>query len=154
MMRYAAGMRYIFLVAIVWLGVFRSISVRADDGAPSVGNGALRIEFDAHRGAMRQVTDVVRQRALLIGGGAPQGLWTLVLMDGTAVGPEQAASFQWEGGAERSRELTLRWSGFGVGGAPDLAVTARVAVGQTAVAGETVIAEFGGGAATPLVRIA
>ena len=32
--------------------------------------------------------------------------------------------------------------------------TARVAVGQTAVAGETVIAEFGGGAATPLVRIA
>ena len=33
-------------------------------------------------------------------------------------------------------------------------VTARVAVGQTAVAGETVIAEFGGGAATPLVRIA
>ena len=30
---------------------------------------------------------------------------------------------------------------------------ARVAVGQTAVAGETVIAEFGGSAATPLVRI-
>jgi phosphatidylserine decarboxylase len=29
----------------------------------------------------------------------------------------------------------------------------RVAVGQTAVAGETVIAEFGGSAATPLVRI-
>lgn len=32
--------------------------------------------------------------------------------------------------------------------------TARVSVGQTAVAGETVIAEFGGTAATPLVRIA
>ena len=32
-------------------------------------------------------------------------------------------------------------------------VDARVAVGQTAVAGETVIAEFGGPAATPLVRI-
>jgi phosphatidylserine decarboxylase len=32
-------------------------------------------------------------------------------------------------------------------------VTARVAVGQTAVAGETVIAEFGGPAASPLVRI-
>src|SRR5262245_531254 len=31
--------------------------------------------------------------------------------------------------------------------------TPRVAVGQTAVAGETVIAEFGGAAATPLVRI-
>ncbi|MEW9836292.1 phosphatidylserine decarboxylase [Mesorhizobium marinum] len=31
--------------------------------------------------------------------------------------------------------------------------TPRVAVGQTAVAGETVIAEFGGHAATPLVRI-
>ncbi|RLP25492.1 phosphatidylserine decarboxylase [Mesorhizobium sp. YM1C-6-2] len=31
--------------------------------------------------------------------------------------------------------------------------TPRVAVGQTAVAGETVIAEFGGPAATPLVRI-
>ena len=31
--------------------------------------------------------------------------------------------------------------------------TARVAVGQTAVAGETVLAEFGGTAATPLVRI-
>ncbi len=33
-------------------------------------------------------------------------------------------------------------------------VTARVSVGQTAVAGETVIAEFGGTSATPLVRIA
>ena len=31
--------------------------------------------------------------------------------------------------------------------------TARVGVGQTAVAGETVIAEFGGGAATLLVRV-
>ena len=31
--------------------------------------------------------------------------------------------------------------------------TPRVAVGQTAVAGETVIAEFGGSTATPLVRI-
>ena len=31
--------------------------------------------------------------------------------------------------------------------------TVRVAVGQTAVAGETVMAEFGGGAVTPLVRI-
>ncbi|MEP9397282.1 phosphatidylserine decarboxylase [Mesorhizobium sp. KR2-14] len=31
--------------------------------------------------------------------------------------------------------------------------TPRVAVGQTAVAGETVLAEFGGTAATPLVRI-
>ena len=31
--------------------------------------------------------------------------------------------------------------------------TPRVAVGQTAVAGETVIAEFGGSPATPLVRI-
>jgi len=31
--------------------------------------------------------------------------------------------------------------------------TPRVAVGQTAVAGETVIAEFGGAAATPLVRV-
>ena len=29
----------------------------------------------------------------------------------------------------------------------------RVAVGQTAVAGETVIAEFGAGAITPLVRV-
>jgi phosphatidylserine decarboxylase len=34
-----------------------------------------------------------------------------------------------------------------------LDATPRVAVGQTAVAGETVIAEFGGGAATPLVRV-
>ncbi|QPC87295.1 phosphatidylserine decarboxylase [Mesorhizobium sp. NBSH29] len=33
------------------------------------------------------------------------------------------------------------------------AATPRVAVGQTAVAGETVIADFGGEAATPLVRI-
>jgi phosphatidylserine decarboxylase len=32
--------------------------------------------------------------------------------------------------------------------------TVRVAVGQTAVAGETVIAEFGGSAATPLVQVA
>ena len=31
--------------------------------------------------------------------------------------------------------------------------TVKVAVGQTAVAGETVMAEFGGGAVTPLVRI-
>jgi len=31
--------------------------------------------------------------------------------------------------------------------------TVRVSVGQTAVAGETVMAEFGGGAVTPLVRI-
>ena len=31
--------------------------------------------------------------------------------------------------------------------------TPRVAVGQTAIAGETVLAEFGGAAATPLVRI-
>ncbi|TIW67791.1 MAG: phosphatidylserine decarboxylase family protein, partial [Mesorhizobium sp.] len=29
----------------------------------------------------------------------------------------------------------------------------RVAVGQTAVGGETVLAEFGGAAVTPLVRI-
>lgn len=35
---------------------------------------------------------------------------------------------------------------------PETAV-ARVAVGQTAVAGETVIAEFGGDPATPLVRV-
>lgn len=35
-----------------------------------------------------------------------------------------------------------------------LTATARVSVGQTAVAGETVLAEFGGGAATPLVRVA
>ena len=35
-----------------------------------------------------------------------------------------------------------------------LSATARVAVGQTAVAGETVIAEFDAEAATPLVRIA
>jgi phosphatidylserine decarboxylase len=35
-----------------------------------------------------------------------------------------------------------------------LGATARVSVGQTAVAGETVIAEFGGTAATPLVRVA
>ena len=34
-----------------------------------------------------------------------------------------------------------------------LDATPRVAVGQTAVAGETVIAEFGGEAATPLVRV-
>jgi len=34
-----------------------------------------------------------------------------------------------------------------------LNATPRVAVGQTAVAGETVIAEFGGSPATPLVRI-
>lgn len=32
-------------------------------------------------------------------------------------------------------------------------VTPRVAIGQTAVAGETVLAEFGGAAATPLMRI-
>ena len=31
--------------------------------------------------------------------------------------------------------------------------TPRVAVGQTAVGGETVIAEFGGNPATPLVRV-
>jgi phosphatidylserine decarboxylase len=35
-----------------------------------------------------------------------------------------------------------------------LDATPRVAVGQTAVAGETVIAEFGGGARTPLVKVA
>lgn len=35
-----------------------------------------------------------------------------------------------------------------------LDATPKVAVGQTAVAGETVIAEFGGGARTPLVRVA
>ena len=35
-----------------------------------------------------------------------------------------------------------------------LGATPRVAVGQTAVAGETVIAEFGGDARTPLVRVA
>ncbi|NGN40715.1 phosphatidylserine decarboxylase [Mesorhizobium sp. CGMCC 1.15528] len=34
-----------------------------------------------------------------------------------------------------------------------LGATARVSVGQTAVAGETILAEFGGGAATPLVRV-
>jgi phosphatidylserine decarboxylase len=34
-----------------------------------------------------------------------------------------------------------------------LTATPRVAVGQTAVAGETVIAEFGGGGVTPLVRV-
>jgi len=34
-----------------------------------------------------------------------------------------------------------------------LDATPRVAVGQTAVAGETVIAQFGGGARTPLVRV-
>lgn len=34
-----------------------------------------------------------------------------------------------------------------------VAATPRVAVGQTAVGGETVLAEFGGAAATPLVRI-
>jgi len=34
-----------------------------------------------------------------------------------------------------------------------LDATARVAVGQTAVAGETILAEFGGGAATPLVQV-
>jgi phosphatidylserine decarboxylase len=34
-----------------------------------------------------------------------------------------------------------------------LTATSRVAVGQTAIAGETVIAEFGGPATTPLVRI-
>ncbi|EHK56991.1 phosphatidylserine decarboxylase [Allomesorhizobium alhagi] len=34
-----------------------------------------------------------------------------------------------------------------------LDATPRVAVGQTAVAGETVVAEFGDGAATPLVRV-
>ncbi len=34
-----------------------------------------------------------------------------------------------------------------------LDATPRVAVGQTAVGGETVIAEFGGSAATPLVRV-
>ena len=32
-------------------------------------------------------------------------------------------------------------------------VTPRVATGQTAIAGETVLAEFGGSAATPLVRV-
>jgi phosphatidylserine decarboxylase len=31
--------------------------------------------------------------------------------------------------------------------------TPRVAIGQTAVAGETILAEFGGGAITPLVRV-
>ena len=35
-----------------------------------------------------------------------------------------------------------------------LTATPHVAVGQTAVAGETVLAQFGGGAATPLVRVA
>ncbi len=34
-----------------------------------------------------------------------------------------------------------------------LDATPKVAVGQTAIAGETVIAEFGGGAATPLMRV-
>ncbi|TGV77286.1 phosphatidylserine decarboxylase family protein, partial [Mesorhizobium sp. M2D.F.Ca.ET.145.01.1.1] len=34
-----------------------------------------------------------------------------------------------------------------------LTATPRVAVGQTAVGGETVLAEFGGIAGTPLVRI-
>ena len=34
-----------------------------------------------------------------------------------------------------------------------LTATPRVAVGQTAVGGETVLAEFGGVAGTPLVRI-
>ncbi len=34
-----------------------------------------------------------------------------------------------------------------------LDATPRVSVGQTAVAGETILAEFGGGAATPLVRV-
>jgi phosphatidylserine decarboxylase len=34
-----------------------------------------------------------------------------------------------------------------------LGATPRVAVGQTSVAGETVLAEFGGSAATPLMRV-
>lgn len=125
-------MRYLLLLIAATLVVVRPSSTAFGEPptAPTVGGSALRIEFDPRHGAMHQVTDVARQRTFLAIDSAPQPLWMITLIDGTQIHADNASEFRWYNAADHSQTLTLRWTGLGIGSAPNLTVTATVAVDQ------------------------
>lgn len=93
---------------------------------PQLENGSLQIGFDTLRGELNRLTDLSNHHEFLTG--PPIALWRIALVDGRVLSPEQAESFSWSGGADAP--LVLSWSRFERAKAPNLRVTANVAVDQ------------------------
>lgn len=114
-----------YVVAAAFVCCAPPCVTRATEAQPVLANSRLRIEFDAKRGHIVQLTDLTTAHAFISTANSP-GLWEITLGDGKHLLPSDAREFS--ATSDEKSVFTMKWSRFEYQNQTDAEVIAVVSL--------------------------